>query len=559
MHTDIKYEEISEVFECIKGTIQSSKIENIDDGKYSFVTGAEDFKFKKINSVENHILINGENLFISHRGNGDSRPVKYYKGECYYSDLLTLLIPKIHINIKFAYYYLKFNQKHIEENYQKGACNKTLDFTLFNKMQIPVPPIEVQNLIVRELDSMYKQKESLQNANNEMNAYRKVQFEMLLSKCKDVQNVKLDDIVLMKAGKFNSGNKLTKGKYKFFTSDAIQPSGYYDEYCFEADEYLILIKDGGSGEKNYGDNIGLGKNFLIKHEKTAATSHQLALYMKEDYKNLINYLHKYLLIEKNSIMDLAHYTNGLGCISMEKLKNYEMQLPSIKDQELIILQMEKYDNLVTLSQSQIEEIDTTIKARFEFHLNKCKESKPTQFKNNETDTLEDELSNDSTIKTIKTKQLTKSSITKETNDDMEAELETLAPNTPNTPNTSNTKRPKDKIKIIEDEVSNKSVKSVNTPIKQKNPIKTSKVIIKSTQKEPEPEPEPIETVIVGKVECINESGNYYKFVNGKKAELYAKTSNGKVVLHKKPVIKKVETMDDDLVEMEKELSNIPKN
>jgi hypothetical protein len=221
--------------------------------------------------------------------------------------------------------------------------------------------------------------------------------------------------------------------------------------------------------------------------------------------------------------------------------------------------MEKYDNLVTLSQSQIEEIDTTIKARFEFHLNKCKESKPTQFKNNETDTLEDELSNDSTIKTIKTKQLTKSSITKETNDDMEAELETLAPNTPNTPNTSNTKRPKDKIKIIEDEVSNKSVKSVNTPIKQKNPIKTSKVIIKSTQKEPEPEPEPIETVIVGKVECINESGNYYKFVNGKKAELYAKTSNGKVVLHKKPVIKKVETMDDDLVEMEKELSNIPKN
>ena len=46
--------------------------------------------------------------------------------------------------------------------------------------------------------------------------------------------------------------------------------------------------------------------------------------------------------------------------------------------------------------------------------------------------------------------------------------------------------------------------------------------------------------------------------NGKKGELYAKTSNGKVILYKKPVIKKVETMEDELDEMEKELNNIPK-
>ena len=40
-------------------------------------------------------------------------------------------------------------------------------------------------------------------------------------------------------------------------------------------------------------------------------------------------------------------------------------------------------------------------------------------------------------------------------------------------------------------------------------------------------------------------------MNGKKGELYAKTSNNKVIFHKKPVIKKVETMED-------ELNNIPK-
>ena len=34
--------------------------------------------------------------------------------------------------------------------------------------------------------------------------------------------------------------------------------------------------------------------------------------------------------------------------------------------------------------------------------------------------------------------------------------------------------------------------------------------------------------------------------------------NGKVILYKKSVIKKVETMEDELDEMEKELNNIPK-
>jgi hypothetical protein len=40
--------------------------------------------------------------------------------------------------------------------------------------------------------------------------------------------------------------------------------------------------------------------------------------------------------------------------------------------------------------------------------------------------------------------------------------------------------------------------------------------------------------------------------------LYAKTSNGKVILHKKPTIKKVETIEDELDEIEKEFNNISK-
>ena len=55
------------------------------------------------------------------------------------------------INIKFMYYYLKSIKEHIETVYEKGSCNKSLDQKNFNRMKIPVPPIEEQNKIIQNI------------------------------------------------------------------------------------------------------------------------------------------------------------------------------------------------------------------------------------------------------------------------------------------------------------------------------------------------------------------------------------------------------------------------
>ena len=47
-----------------------------------------------------------------------------------------------------------------------------------------------------------------------------------------------------------------------------------------------------------------------------------------------------------------------------------------------------------------------------------------------------------------------------------------------------------------------------------------------------------EIVLVGKVLCMKVGGNYYRYTNDKQGELYAETSNGKVVLSKKSVMNK---------------------
>ena len=56
------------------------------------------------------------------------------------------------INIKYIYYYLLKKQDYIEENYQKGCANKSLDIENFNLMKLPIPSIEKQKEIIEYLN-----------------------------------------------------------------------------------------------------------------------------------------------------------------------------------------------------------------------------------------------------------------------------------------------------------------------------------------------------------------------------------------------------------------------
>jgi restriction endonuclease S subunit len=58
------------------------------------------------------------------------------------------------INLKFVYYYLKSKKEHIEQIYQTGQNQKSLDVDNFNRFLIPIPDIEKQNEIVKYCDHL---------------------------------------------------------------------------------------------------------------------------------------------------------------------------------------------------------------------------------------------------------------------------------------------------------------------------------------------------------------------------------------------------------------------
>ena len=154
--------EFGKMFDLIKGTIQSSKVIEDDNG-ITLVTGAKDFK--KIKLINDINIIYGNNLFISTSGNGDKVPIKFYDNKCYYSCLMSLCKLKEEfidkINIKFIYYILIRQQEFIENNYQQGCANKTLNVDEFNLMQLQIPSIEIQNKKVEEIDKLEKSIETI--------------------------------------------------------------------------------------------------------------------------------------------------------------------------------------------------------------------------------------------------------------------------------------------------------------------------------------------------------------------------------------------------------------
>jgi type I restriction-modification system DNA methylase subunit len=165
-----------------------------------------------------------------------------------------------------------------------------------------------------------------------------------------IEWMELSEICELKAGKFNSKDCKEIGKYPFYTSKANNPEGFIDEYCFDYEKYLILIKDGGAGEGKYGNKIGLGKVFKV-FGKSSATSHQLALIPKNI--KYFEYLYYYLLFQKRKIMDMAKYTIGLGCIKKTDLDKINIPIPSIEKQCKIVELLDIISNKYNL-QSVVE-------------------------------------------------------------------------------------------------------------------------------------------------------------------------------------------------------------
>lgn len=340
----LKYEKLEDMCEFLNGKRRSvSETEPL--GYYNFYTcsifGPE--KSNNCDHTDYGIIMNAIN------GNGKCN-VFFDKNYSTTSNNIHFQVKK-HVQ-KFVYYYLKINLKILEDGFV-GNNQKKISQDYIKSIQIPVPPLEVQEQIVKELDSYYKTKEAIQVQLDEMLQFKKGKFNMLLEKCINIKNRKLGDIseYRKKTLKLKASDGKETGKYRFYSSSAKVLFNDHKEFT----EKSLILSRGGDAY------INVDVNFSISHDDIYVLS------LSENYEYI-----KYYLLSKIDDLRTGYKGNTIKHINQDFVNDFNIELPSKEDQEKIVKEMEKDDELEKILNDKLKEIDILVKNRFDFHINKCK-------------------------------------------------------------------------------------------------------------------------------------------------------------------------------------------
>lgn len=250
---------------------------------------------------------------------------------------------------KFLYYYIK-TQNLEGKNTAIGAV-PSLTQSVLNKIEIPLPPLEVQNEIVRILETFTSHTAELQA---ELQA-RKEQYEYYRNK---LLNIPRGAILELKIGeiyefKYGVGNKIptNPGEYPVYGSNGIV--GSYNMYNNE-DAPVIGHIGAYAGIVNWAK----GKHFVTYNGVICKC-----------INNMVNHRYGYYLLLLQNYISKAK-TGSQPFISYDILKEPVVRIPSLSEQQRIVSILDKFESLVNdLSEGLPAEI-AAVQEQYEYYRNK---------------------------------------------------------------------------------------------------------------------------------------------------------------------------------------------
>ena len=340
------------LFEQPQSKIQVGTAKNIENGIYNFYTSGEKvFKFDEF-------LVDGENIYLSTGGNA---VVKFYDGKAAYSTDTFVIKSndESKIKTKVIFYFLESIISIINEFYFKGLGLKHLQKPDFRNIQIPLPPLNIQQKIVVEIEVLEAKEKKAKEEVDQL----KIEASSLFNF--DGEMVKLQDITT----KIGSGATPRGGEsaYKESGITLIRSMNIYDNEFYP--KGLAFIDDEQAGKLN---NVTIEENdilfnitgasvcrcCIVENKYLPARVNQHVSIIRINKKALPKFVQQLLISSKlkSELLQLADNSSTREAITKLQLEDFKIPLPPLSEQLKIVAEIEKIEEKIKALETEIAAI-----------------------------------------------------------------------------------------------------------------------------------------------------------------------------------------------------------
>lgn len=238
-----------------------------------------------------------------------------------------------------------------------GVTRFNISRTKFEKIQIPIPPLEIQEEIVKILDAFTELEAELEARRRQYEYYRNklLSFEYLKTNGVGYELKMLGEVCEISTGGSNSVDEEMNGIYPFYTrSQEIKRINRY-----EFDETAIITS---------GDGVGVGKIIHFIQGKYALHQRAYRIHILQDSINpkfVYFYMKAYFY---DYIMKTA-VSSSVSSLRMKTLTGFQIPIPPLATQEKIVNILDQFHALTTDLQSGIPAEIEARKKQYEYYRN----------------------------------------------------------------------------------------------------------------------------------------------------------------------------------------------
>ncbi len=296
-------------------------------GKIPVVAGGMDIAYyhNKSNRDKNVITISASGANAGY--------VNFWTEKIFASDCSTIESDD-YILTKYVYIFLKKHQN-ILYNLARGQAQPHVYPNDIKRLKIPLPPKEVQEKIVSEIEVLENRSKSLSDTIAEKEKAIKVIVEEVFQKYK---LEKISNILSLEYGKSLPEKKRIHGNYPVYGSNGIV--GYHNEFLIKAPAVIV-------GRKGSSGKVNLSRLNCFPIDTT--------YYVKTIKNDHIVYLYHLLKFLEDDFVKLSK-GSGVPGLNRNDVYKYKIPVPPLSTQEKIVDQITAIEQEINRLKTELENI-----------------------------------------------------------------------------------------------------------------------------------------------------------------------------------------------------------